>query len=161
VSLGWLEVQKEVLRKMIWQVADFCGVEVLTYCIMSNHFHVLIQVPCVGCISDAELLRRFKVLYSKPTKYQVASFAEIERLLLVGGDEAIEVRQKLLVRMGDLSEFMKTVKQHFSIWYNRHYGNRFGTLWVDRFKSVLVEGEGNPLQTMVAYIDLNAVRAGG
>ena len=28
---------KEVLRKMIWQVAAFSGVEVLTYCIMSNH----------------------------------------------------------------------------------------------------------------------------
>jgi len=62
--------------------------------------------------------------------------------------------------MGDLSEFMKTVKQRFSIWYNRHHGKRFGTLWADRFKSVLVEGEGNPLQTMAAYIDLNPVRAG-
>ena len=68
--------EKEMLRKMIWQVADFCGVEVLTYCIMSNHFHVLIQVPCVDSVSDAELLRRFKVLYPKPTKYQVASFTE-------------------------------------------------------------------------------------
>ena len=49
---------------------------------------MLIQVPCVGSVSDAELLRRFKVLYPKPTKYQVASFAEIERLLLAGGDGA-------------------------------------------------------------------------
>ena len=151
--------EKEMLRKMIWQVADFCGVEVLTYCIMSNHFHVLIQVPCVDSVSDAELLRRFKVLYPKPTKYQVTSFAEIERLLRAGGDDASDVRQKLLARMGDLSEFMKTVKQRFSIWYNRHH-NRYGTLWADRFKSVLVEGEGNPLQTMAAYIDLNPVRAG-
>ncbi|MGB3509287.1 MAG: hypothetical protein WBA93_08600, partial [Microcoleaceae cyanobacterium] len=37
---------------------------------------------------------------------------------------------------------------------------RYGTLWADRFKSVLVEGAGNPLQTMAAYIDLNPVRAG-
>ena len=152
--------EKEMLRKMIWQVADFCGVEVLTYCIMSNHFHVLIQVPCVDSVSDAELLRRFKVLYPKPTKYQVTSFAEIERLLRAGGDDASEVLQKLLARRGDLSEFMKTVKQRFSIWFNRHHGNRIGTLWADRFKSVLVEGEGNPLQTMAAYIDLNPVRAG-
>jgi putative transposase len=121
---------------------------------------VLIQVPCVDSVSDAELLRRFKVLYPKPTKYQVASFTEIERLLRTGGDDASDVRQKLLARMGDLSEFMKTVKQRFSIWYNRHHGNRIGTLWADRFKSVLVEGEGNPLQTMAAYIDLNPVRAG-
>ncbi|MFQ3243215.1 MAG: putative transposase [Lentimonas sp.] len=83
--------EKEMLRKMIWKVADFCGVEVLTYCIMSNHFLVLIQVPCVDSVSDVELLRRFKVLYPKPTKYQVASFAEIERLLRTGGDDASEV----------------------------------------------------------------------
>ena len=151
--------EKEVLRKMIRQVADFCGVEVLTYRIMSNHFHVLIRVPCVDSVCDTELLRRFKVLYPKPTKYQVASFAEIERLLLAGGEGATEVRQRLLARMGDLSEFMKTVKQRFSVWYNRNNG-RYGTLWADRFKSVLVEGHGNPLQTMAAYIDLNSVRAG-
>jgi hypothetical protein len=159
-ALLFQDREKEVLRKMMWQVADFCGVEVLTYCIMSNHFHVLIQIPRADSVSDAELLRRFKVLYPKPTKYQVTSFAEIERLLRVGGEEAAEVRQKLLVRMGDLSEFMKTLKQRFSIWYNRNHDNRVGTLWADRFKSVLVEGAGNPLQTMAAYIDLNPVRAG-
>jgi hypothetical protein len=151
--------EKEVLRHMIRQVADFCGVEVLTYCIMSNHFHVLIRVPCVDSVCDLELLRRFKVLYPKPTKYQVASFADIERLLMAGGDDAAEVRLRLLARMGDLSEFMKTVKQRFSVWYNRAH-KRYGTLWADRFKSVLVEGHGNPLQTMAAYIDLNPVRAG-
>jgi putative transposase len=51
----------------------------------------IIQVPCVDSVSDVELLRRFKVLYPKPTKYQVASFAEIERLLRTGGDDASEV----------------------------------------------------------------------
>ncbi len=70
------------------------------------------------------------------------------------------MQAQLLARMHDLSEFMKTLKQRFSIWYNRNHDNRLGTLWMDRFKSVLVEGKGNPLQTMAAYIDLNPVRAG-
>jgi hypothetical protein len=35
-----------------------------------------------------------------------------------------------------------------------------GTLWEGRFKSVLVEGTGQTLSTMAAYIDLNPVRAG-
>jgi hypothetical protein len=77
-----------------------------------------------------------------------------------GGEAAVAVRARLLARMHDLSEFMKTVKQRFSIWYNRNHDKRMGTLWMDRFKSVLVEGEGNPLLTMSAYIDLNPVRAG-
>jgi len=151
--------EKEMLRKMLWQVADFGGVEILTYCIMSNHFHVLARVPEKIRLSDAELLRRFKVLYPKPTKYQTAEFARVEQSLLSGDADAEAIRDKLLARMGDLSDFMKTVKQRFSVWYNRKH-NRHGTLWMDRFKSVLVEGEGNPLQTMAAYIDLNPVRAG-
>ena len=150
---------KEVLRKMIWQVADFSGVEVLTYCVMSNHFHVLVRVPVPGEVSDQELLRRYRVLYPEPTKYQTASIAVMEQTLTAGGEEAEAIRRKLLARMSDVSEFMKAVKQRFSVWYNRSH-QRYGTLWAERFKSVLVEGRGNPLQTMAAYIDLNPVRAG-
>ena len=51
------------------------------------------------------------------------------------------------------------MKERFSRWFNKRRGRR-GTLWMDRFKSVLVEGKGEPLLTMAAYIDLNPVRAG-
>lgn len=151
--------EKEMLRKMLWQVAEFCGAEILTYCVMTNHFHVLLRIPELGELSDAELMRRYKVLYPKPTTYQSASTKIMESLLEAGGEEADEIRRKLRARMGDVSEYMKSVKQRFSVWYNRNH-RRYGTLWADRFKSVLVEGKGNPLQTMAAYIDLNPVRAG-
>ena len=151
--------EKEVLRKMIWQIADFSGVEVLTYCVMSNHFHVLVRVPERGDVSDAELMRRYRVLYPKPTRYEAAAAEELEALLRAGGPDAEAIRARLLARMGDVSEYMKSLKQRFSVWYNRTHG-RYGTLWAERFKSVLVEGAGNPLQTMAAYIDLNPVRAG-
>jgi putative transposase len=151
--------EKEILRKIIWQMADFSGVEVLTYCVLSNHFHVLIRVMGDQVVSDAELMRRFRVLCPKPTKYQTESAEVMESQLCAGGVEADAIRRKLLARMSDVSEFMKAVKQRFSVWYNRSH-QRYGTLWAERFKSVLVEGKGNPLQTMAAYIDLNPVRAG-
>ena len=151
--------EKEMLRKMIHQVADFSGVEVLTYCVMSNHFHVLLRVPAAQEVDDAELLRRYAVLYPKPTKYQSASVEVLRKEFEGDTADAEALRRKLLARMGDVSEYMKAVKQRFSVWFNRNH-DRYGTLWADRFKSVLVEGEGNPLQTMAAYIDLNPVRAG-
>ena len=143
---------------MIWQVAAFSGVEVLTDCIMSNHLgrpsaseHVLLRVPeCVN-ISDVELLHRYRILYPKPTQYQTASIALMEQTLAAGSEEALAIRKRLLARMEDVSEYMKSVKQRFSVWYNHNHSHqRKGSFWNVRFKSVLVEGKGNPLQRMAA-----------
>jgi Transposase IS200 like. len=35
------EEEKRVFVGMLRRVADFSGVEVLTHCVMSNHFHIL------------------------------------------------------------------------------------------------------------------------
>ena len=153
-------VAKEVHRKQLWQIADFSGVEVITYCIMSNHFHVLIRVPDkqTAKVSDEELMRRYRVLYPAPTQYQQADAKMLEKKLLENHQEAEELRRRLLQRMHDVSEFMKTLKQRFSIWYNRTH-DRVGTLWSERFKSTLVEGHEAALRITAAYIDLNPVRA--
>ena len=60
---------KELLQKQIWQIADFSGVEILTCCVMTNHFHVFVRVPNKSEveISDDELIRRYGVLYPQPT----------------------------------------------------------------------------------------------
>jgi hypothetical protein len=60
--------------------------------------------------------------------------------------------------MHSLSEFMKTLLQRFTRWFNRTH-ERTGTLWEERFKSVIVES-GTAARTIAAYIDLNPVRAG-
>ena len=153
------DVAKEVLRKQLWQIADYCGLEIITYTIMSNHFHVLVRVPKRSEITDAELVRRYRVLYPKPTKYQTARFEVIQSQLNTDGDEGNAWRARHLAMMGDLSPFMKLVKQRFSVWFNRSH-QRYGTLWAERFKSVLVEANAGVMKTMAAYIDLNPVRAG-
>lgn len=151
--------EKEVLRKMIRQVADFSGVQVLTYCVMANHFHVLLRVGREAReVSDAELLRRYAVLYPKPTKYQRARLEVLEAILGRGGSEAESLRRRLRRRMGDVSEYMKTLKQRFSVHFNAKH-DRYGTLWAERFKSVLIEPERKAIRTVAAYIDLNPVRA--
>ena len=146
---------KEVLRKQIRYMSEFCGVEVLTYAILTNHFHILVRVPQPERLSDAVLIKRFSLLYSKDR----GRVQTLKAILKKGGEKADFERQKLLARMGDVSLFMKELKQRFSIWYNRTH-NRYGTLWAERFKSVLIEDTAACLRTVAAYIDLNPVRAG-
>jgi REP element-mobilizing transposase RayT len=153
------DTAKEVLRRQVRQVADYCGVEVLTYTLMANHFHVLVRVPRQEPVSDEELLRRFSVLYPKPTAYQSARLDVVRAELASNGPNAQAWRRRQLALMGDISQFMKLLKQRFSIWYNKSH-QRIGTLWAERFKSTLIEGPGLAVETMAAYLDLNSVRAG-
>jgi putative transposase len=161
VNGEWLfkEVEQELFRKLLWQVSDFCGVQVLTYVILSNHFHLLLRVPQTVPVSDAELLRRFGVLHPKPTRSEAAQLAVIQQQLAVNGPNAVAWRKRMLALMGDVSQCMKILKQRFTVWFNATH-DRFGPLWAERFGSSMGEPVGRTRKTMAAYIDLNCVRAG-
>ena len=145
---------KETFRVFMWQQADFAGLQVLTYCLMTNHTHILVRVPLSGEVSDAELIDRVQALYGADAPETVRWRRDLEQ----AGRLSQKTRTRLLRRMGDVSAFMKELKQRFSRWYNEAH-DRFGTLWAERFKSVLVEDNSEALRTVAAYIDLNPVRA--
>ncbi len=154
------EGKKALFRDLLERVAGFCGVEVLTFCFMDNHFHILVSVPgAVGELDDAEVLRRSRLLYGKVRERQVLSYEGIRYVLEQGGVDREAMRALLISRMGSLSMFVKILKQRFSLAYNRERG-RVGTLWEGPFKSVLVEPTRSALSVVGAYIDLNPVRAG-
>ena len=154
--------QREQFVRYMRLYEEFCGVRVLTYCIMSNHFHILVEVPpkCDRDLDDAALIARLELLYSKDHVAMVSeNLSLLSKATHVEGRKAyLDLRETYTKRMWDLGLFMKTVKQRFSSWYNNKH-NRQGTLWESRFKSVLVEN-GYAARTMAAYIDLNPVRAG-
>jgi putative transposase len=154
------DVEKEAFRSLLERVAGFCGVKVLTYALLDNHFHLLIEVPAnAGDLSDEALLQRARLLYGKERKSQPLSMARIEAALRVGGEVRVAMRALLMGRMASLPLFMKILKQRYSILFNRKY-DRMGTLWEGRFRSVLVENSRVAVRTVAAYIDLNPVRAG-
>jgi REP element-mobilizing transposase RayT len=151
---------KAVFLKILRKQAGFCGVDVLAYCVMGNHFHLLISVPSGVDVSDSELLRRYRLLYSEKHCPPSAPLPDVlAHLLEVNGEEGQVMRDRLLARMHDLSAFVRELKQRFGIWYNHRHENK-GTIWSDRFHSVLVEASAEALSTVAAYIDLNPVRAG-
>lgn len=148
--------EKERFRTLLRAVAGFCGVEVLTYALLDNHWHILVHIPQREEVSDSALGVRLALLYRPAVADGVMQ--RLADLRSAGRVEAAEaLKAGYTYRMHDLSEFVKTLKQRVSQSYNRRHGRK-GTLWEERFKSVLV-GE-HAVRVVAAYIDLNAVRAG-
>ena len=155
------EDEKVFFQWLMRRLEKFMGVRVLTYCIMSNHFHVLLEVPECKALSDEELFERINEYYSSPKAEGIRK--EYEFLKAYDQDKGNEDklnawRKRYLDRMGSLSHFGKDLKELFTKWYNKR-NNRRGTLWAERFRSILVENSESTLLTMAAYIDLNPVRA--
>jgi putative transposase len=153
------DVEREKFRTFMRMQENFTGCRVLSYCIMCNHFHILLEVPPVPMhgISDEMLLKQLSAIQSEAFVAEVAR--ELEEAREAGKESLVaEIRARFTYRMHNLSEFMKTLLQRFTRWYNRTH-QRSGTLWEARYKSVIVES-GIAARTMAAYIDLNPVRAG-
>jgi putative transposase len=154
------EREKNKFLELLRDYAEFCGVQVLTFCIMSNHVHVHVRVPLPPeqLPDDAELVRLAGV--AKVSYGAKRLERELAQLRKEGDLEGLEkVRNKFLRRMWNVSKYMQAVKQRFTQWFNILHG-REGTLWEGRFRSVLVQEAERAVAAIAAYVDLNPVRAG-
>ena len=157
--------EKEKMRTFMRMYENFSGCRAVSYCLMSNHIHLLLEVPPMaqGGLSDEELLKRLRAIYNEAFVAEVAKeLAEARQQVKNGlADEAVvvlRIHERFTYRMHNLAEFMKGLLQRYTQWHNRTH-SRTGTLWEDRFKSVIVE-DGAAAKAIAAYIDLNPVRAG-
>ncbi len=153
------EAEKTEFVRLMRKWEAFSQVRVLTFCVMSNHFHILVEVPerPEQEPGDGELLDHLGLIYHGQRLAGIRW--ELENFRREGNHAAAEaLRQRFLRRMWDLSVFMKALKQDFTVRWNKRHGKR-GNLWEERFRSVLVE-DGHAARVVAAYIDLNPVRAG-
>ena len=154
------EAEKEHFTRLMREYEAFCQVRVLTFCVMSNHYHILLEVPKRPdvLLTAEQLLEWLKGLECEEDYIRTKTQIELFRAAKDGdGEKAL--LERYFRQMWDVSWFNRLLKQRFSAWFN-HRTDRKGTLWEERFKSVLVDGCGEALLTMAAYIDLNPVRAG-
>ena len=158
--------EREQFRHILINLLDFCGLEAVSWCCMSNHFHILLTVPgeehAAGLrdeISEDDLFTRMRGSFSKQYIREVQWRVAHAREEMQNEAWAQDIVSRMKGQMFDLSKFMHMLKRRFSVWYNKKHGRR-GTLWEERFGSVLIEDSEDALRTMAAYIDLNPVRAG-
>ena len=150
--------EKQRFLALMRNLALFSGLEILSYCLLDNHFHVLVHVPVRRELWDEELLARLRHIHTQPEVELIA--LQLQDFRRQGRDQDAEsLKARFTYRMFDVSEFFKALKQRFSQFYNTRE-DRSGPLWEQRFKSILVERSEQALSTMSAYIDLNPVRAG-
>jgi putative transposase len=182
---------REMFCRMLENVAVYCGVAVLNFVVLDNHFHLLLRVPQRDSrepLTSREILRRVQVLHPDLAEMlEEALFPEnAERkqamelsgsalehfgFRMMQGKAKLETPEESAAAwaarelkrhrglMCELEMFVRLLKQRFSKWYNAKT-ERFGTLWTDRFRSMLLEDRPEVLQAVSAYIDLNAVRRG-
>ena len=150
---------KKLMLSALKRSAKFSGVDVGSFCIMDDHFHIFIHIPSfdVGTLPDSELLNRIEHLAGK--KRADILRERWEKMRQCGDTPLAEAeKQRWRRRMYDLSEFVKTFKEEFRRAYQREH-DYSGRLWGDRFFSTLVENS-KQLKNCVAYIEMNPVRAG-
>jgi putative transposase len=152
----------EAMRQIMRSQAAFAGMEVLTYCFMSNHFHIFVRLDpkATELLDDAGLVGRFRALYGSKKCASLGLDADDLEVILKNNRASAEViRRRLKARMGDISVFMREFKTRFTFWYNEKH-DTVGTFWAERFRSVVVEADTEAQRMVAAYIDLNPVRAG-
>jgi len=153
--------EKNHLVRLIRRVERFSFLRVLAYCVMTNHLHILVYLlerPAARP-SDDEMTACLAALYGET--YALCVRGEWKRLdgIKPDGSLSAEDKEKYFARMYDVSEFMKAIKQRYSMSFN-YENEHFGTMWEGRFKAVHVQPTMGPMAAVAAYDDLNPVRAG-
>jgi len=149
-KLGFVQNLKRMER--------FTGVEVLTYSIIDRRIRLLLRIPKPGDISDRELNARLRDYYPKALADE--RIAELGKLKRAKRPADYQLRRQAYTgRMFELGSFIKTLLQMLTQSYNpRHQWK--GTIFRERFRSILIEPWEEAVFNTAAYIELDCVREG-
>jgi len=134
------DVEKDFMPDLIERFSSLYFTEILGFCLMGNHFHLLIKMFPENRFTDEDIKKRFELFYGDSRPFSKGQIPYLRK------------------KLSSLSEFVREIKVGFARYYNRRH-NRRGYFWGDRFKSVIVD-KGETLVNCLAYIDLNPLRAG-
>ncbi len=153
-SFGAME--RNVFLRGVLKGAEFCGIEVLTFCLAEREIRLLVRVPhkraADATVDDLELKRRLTVLYGEEET--------AERWDILETKNKLGERGRYLARMHDLGLFMKEVKLRYSKWVNRR-AKRVGTAWCERYQSTLIDSQDRAAMLEAAReVEQFAVREG-
>ncbi len=137
------------MRRLIQTIHHYSAIyfcDVAAFCVMGNHYHLVIKFHRARPVEREELRARARLMYPSRTSQA--------RIDLWTEDDWEHYRQRLF----DVSEYMRNVQSAFARWFNKSH-QRYGRFWANRFKSVYLADPRALLDCML-YVELNPVRAG-
>ena len=139
------DLEKQKFKDLLFLGTDRLCYQVVDYVFMNNHFHLVLKIPPLDEISEAQLLERFRIFKND---------RQIEFL-----NEAQKEEFKLKIH--DISFIVGNFEQRFVQWFNKEHKS-WGNLFGKRFDSELIEvsEHTDSLMRVMAYVTLNPVRAG-
>ena len=143
------------LEERILFLGGIFAVGIHAYAVMSNHFHVVVEVDPATADgwSDEEVARRWLALSARGDEDEEGLRARIEALA-AQTERIAELRE----RLGSLGWFMRYLKEPIARRANAE-DECTGRFWEGRYDAQALLDEAAVLSTMV-YVDLNPVRAG-
>jgi len=134
------DTDKDYLLGLIKRLSRLYFVDVLGFAVMGNHFHLVARMHPEDEISNSDIIKRWQSYYGDEAQMSTDRMAEAKK------------------RLCSLGAYVKDIKQNFTRYYNKKH-RRHGFFWGGRFKSMIVQ-EGSTLVNLLAYVDLNPIRAG-
>ena len=150
--------RKDWMEDELQHLAACFGIDLLTYAILSNHFHLILRSrpDVVETWSDKEVARRWLTLcpVRKDDEGQAKEPSEFEINSIVNNVQRLA---DIRVRLSDISWWMRLLSQTIAQRANRD-DEEVGKFWQARFKAVRLLDETAVLACS-AYVDLNPIRA--
>ncbi len=146
---AFTEAEREQFLESVFTCAAFSGIEIVAFSIRPASFDLLVDSPRTLDLTRKEMLARLKQI-TEPAHFETLSEP------LKAQDETAWLR--LAARFGDVSTFIKQLKQLTTTRYHREHATR-GALWTGRYNSAYVQ-TGHASRILSAWFDHAAVRSG-
>lgn len=122
--------------------AYFCTA--CAYCVMGNHYHIVVRFDGLRKRSKKDLFERASVLYPNCVD-QIKNWDR-------------EKWKHFSERLHDVSELMRNIHMAYARWHNASFDCR-GRFWAERFKSTIL-ATAEAVEDCMLYVELNPLRAG-
>ena len=152
------EHRREWVKELIKTASEIFTIDVLSYAVMNNHYHILIKTRYdeLASLTDEQVAYRWWRLFPKryagvvkgiePTNEELQYIIRITNMVSVWRE-----------RLGDIGWFMKSINEPLARRANKE-DNCKGRFWEGRYKCQYIADEGALLKCSM-YIELNPIRA--